>query len=157
MLIEIERKFLVLNSDFIKDSHQHYTITQGFLNSHKKRTVRVRITDKKAYLTIKGESNKSGTTRFEWEKEIPINDAEKLLKLCEKNVITKTRYLVNSNNHTFEIDVFKGENKGLIIAEIELNSENEVFKKPKWLGKEVTGITKYYNSNLSQKPFKFWT
>jgi len=156
MHTEIERKFLVLNTDFIKESHQHYTIVQGFLNSHKKRTVRVRITDEKAFLTVKGKSNKKGTTRFEWEKEISINDANNLLILCEKTIIKKTRYLIKAENHTFEVDVFKAENKGLIIAEIELNSENEPFTKPSWLGKEVTGKIKYYNSVLSKNPFCKW-
>ena len=151
MATEIERKFLVLNSDFKKDSYQKIEITQGFLNTHKKRTVRVRITDDKAFLTIKGKSNKSGTSRFEWEKEIDKKDANELILLCEKGVIKKTRYLVKQNNHTFEVDVFSGKLKGLIIAEIELDSENESFEKPLWLGKEVTGDVQYYNSNLSKK------
>jgi CYTH domain-containing protein len=156
MHTEIERKFLVLNNGFIKESHKQYQIVQGFLNSHKKRTVRVRITNDKAFLTIKGKSNKSGTSRFEWEKEIPINEAKQLLKLCEKEIIKKTRYLVNIKNHLFEIDVFKDKNKGLIIAEIELKEENDIFTKPKWLGKEVTGDLKYYNSVLSKLPFNKW-
>lgn len=156
MNTEIERKFLVLNTDFIKESHQHYKIVQGFLNSHKKRTVRVRITNKKAFLTIKGKSNKKGTTRFEWEKEIAINEAASLLDLCEKGVIKKTRYLVKAENHTFEVDVFDEKNKGLIVAEIELKDENEFFNKPDWLGKEVTGEIKYYNSVLSTNPYCFW-
>ena len=156
MHTEIERKFLVLNNNFIKESHQQYKIVQGFLNSHKKRTVRVRITDDNAFLTIKGISNKSGTTRFEWEKEISINDANNLLDLCEKGIIKKTRYLVNFEGNLFEIDVFKGKNKGLVVAEIELKDENQTFNKPDWLGQEVTGELKYYNSILSKVPFCEW-
>ncbi len=156
MNTEIERKFLVLNHDFIKESHKQYEITQGFLSSHKKRTVRIRITDNSAFITIKGKSNKKGTTRFEWEKEITTIEAKQLLNLCEKGTIKKTRYLVKSDNHTFEIDVFKGKNKGLIVAEVELNKENENFTKPSWLGKEVTGDVKYYNSVLSKTPYSEW-
>ncbi|MCF6350163.1 MAG: CYTH domain-containing protein [Flavobacteriaceae bacterium] len=156
MHTEIERKFLVLNNDFIKESHKKYQIIQGFLNSHKKRTVRIRITSDKAFLTIKGKSNKSGTIRFEWEKEIPIKEAKKLLKLCEKVIIKKTRYLVGQGSNLFEIDVFKGKNKGLIIAEIELKEEQQAFKRPSWLGKEVTGDLKYYNSVLSKFSFNKW-
>jgi CYTH domain-containing protein len=156
MNTEIERKFLVLNNNFIKESYKNYTIIQGFLNSHKKRTVRVRITDDKAFLTIKGESNKKGTTRFEWEKEILISEAKQLLNLCENTIIKKTRYLVKVENHIFEIDVFKEKNKGLIIAEIELNNQDEQFIKPDWLSKEVTGDIRYYNSVLSKKPYCLW-
>lgn len=156
MHLEIERKFLVLNNTFIKESYKQYRIVQGFLNSHKKRTVRVRIINEKAFLTIKGKSNKKGTIRFEWEKEITVNEAELLLNLCEKGVIKKTRYLVKSENHIFEVDIFEEKNDGLIVAEIELKNENELFKKPNWLGKEVTGDIKYYNSVLSSNPYCFW-
>lgn len=156
MHTEIERKFLVLNTNFKKESYQQITIKQGFLNTHKKRTVRIRITDDNAFLTIKGISNKSGLTRFEWEKKITIQDAKSLLKICEHELIEKTRYLVKVDNHIFEVDEFSKSNKGLVIAEIELSTENEVFKKPKWLGKEVTGNKKYYNSLLSKKPFNQW-
>lgn len=156
MGVEIERKFLVTSNDFKKESYQKTHIKQGFLNSNKKRVVRVRINNDKGFLTIKGKSNKTGTTRFEWEKEIDKKEAENLLSLCEKGVIEKYRYLVKINNHILEIDEFLNENKGLIIAEIELQYENEKFTKPFWLGKEVTGITKYYNSNLSKNPFNQW-
>ncbi len=156
MSIEIERKFLVKNNGFKKDSFQQKSIKQGYLNSDKNRTVRVRISDDKAYLTIKGKSNKSGTTRFEWEKEIEVKEAEKLLLLCESSIIDKTRFYVKSENHVFEVDEFYGDNKGLIIAEVELSSENETFKKPTWLDKEVTGNIKYYNSYISKNPFKDW-
>lgn len=153
---EIERKFLVKNLDFINDSYANNRIEQGYLNSHKERAVRVRIKNQQGYLTIKGVSNASGTSRFEWEKEISVNEAQQLLNLCEPGVISKTRYLVKANQHTYEIDVFDGDNKGLIVAEIELNTENETFEKPEWLGEEVTGQTKYYNSQLSKNPFTNW-
>lgn len=153
---EIERKFLVNSLDFIKDSHQNNRIEQGYLNSHKDRAVRVRVKNNTGYLTVKGCSNESGTTRFEWEKEISITEATQLLAICEPGAICKTRYLVKNNQHIFEIDVFDGDNKGLIVAEIELENENETFEKPNWLGKEVTGDVKYYNSQLVKKPFKNW-
>ena len=156
MSIEIERKFLVKNDDFKNQSFQKKIIKQGYLNSDKNRTVRIRISDKKAFITIKGKSNDSGTTRFEWEKEIKLKEAENLLSLCEPSIIEKTRYLVKIQNHVFEVDEFYGDNKGLIIAEVELNSETEKFKKPNWLGKEVTGDIKYYNSSISKQPFKNW-
>lgn len=156
MNIEIERKFLVKSTAFREESYLSISIKQGFLNSDKNRTVRIRITDEKAFITIKGKSNNEGTTRFEWEKEIAKNEAQQLLELCEKGVIEKTRYLVKKGKHIFEVDDFSGENQGLIVAEIELTSENEKFKKPDWLAKEVTGKVKYYNSSLSKNPFKNW-
>lgn len=153
---EIERKFLVKNTHFIKESHNKNYIEQGYLNSHKERAVRVRITDNKGFLTVKGISNTAGTSRFEWEKEISVEEAKLLLTICEPGVISKTRYLVKANTHTYEIDLFEGDNQGLIVAEIELNNENEHFEKPEWLGEEVTGQTKYYNSQLSKHPYKNW-
>lgn len=156
-MVEIERKFLVLNNSYKNEAHTSYIIIQGFLNSDKNRVVRIRITDQKAFITVKGQSSLDGTTRFEWEKPIEIKDAKQLLELCEKTIIEKTRYLISVNNHTFEVDEFLGENKGLVIAEIELKTADETFIKPTWLGQEITGITKYYNSNISKNPFKFWT
>jgi CYTH domain-containing protein len=156
MGLEIERKFLVKNNSYQKYSFKKSFIKQGFLNSHKERVVRVRIIDNNAFITIKGISNELGTSRYEWEKEIPVSDANELLLLAEKTIIEKYRYYIKQNNHTFEVDEFLGENKGLIVAEIELNSEGESFKKPEWLGEEVTGITKYYNASLSKNPFKIW-
>ncbi len=156
MDIEIERKFLVKNDDFKNRSHKKNHIKQGYLNSHKSRTVRIRISNNKGFITIKGKSNSTGTTRFEWEKEIKKKEAESLLLLCEPNLIEKIRYFVNIDKHTFEVDEFLGENKGLTIAEIELTHEDEAFKTPSWLGKEVTGNKKYYNSNISQLPYKDW-
>lgn len=155
-MIEIERKFLVTSTDFINESQAHFEIVQGYLSSHPERTVRVRIKADKAYLTIKGKGNESGISRFEWEKEITVDEAKKLLLLCEKGVIHKTRYNIKKGKHTFEVDVFHDTNDGLIIAEIELNNEQEIFEKPEWIGEEVTNNDNYYNAFLSQKPFKEW-
>lgn len=155
-MIEIERKFLVTSTDFIQQSHAQHKIVQGYLNSNPERTVRVRIKDEKGFLTIKGKSNTSGTSRFEWEREIALDEAQQLLLLCEKGVIEKTRYLVNVGKHLFEVDVFYGENDGLIVAEIELLTEDEVFEKPDWLGTEVTNDERYYNAYLSRHPFADW-
>ncbi|CAM1359701.1 CYTH domain-containing protein [Tenacibaculum xiamenense] len=156
MSVEIERKFLVASNDFKNQAFKKVYIKQGFLNSDKERVVRVRIKDNEGFLTIKGPSSKEGTTRFEWEKQINKSEAESLFHLCEKGVIEKFRYLVNIKSHTYEVDEFLGDNEGLLIAEIELNSENELFTKPNWLAKEVTGDIKYYNSNLSKLPYKKW-
>lgn len=156
MATEIERKFLVKNSTFKDHSYKSVTIKQGFLNSHKERVVRIRILDEKGYLTIKGLSSQDGTSRYEWEKEISIHEANDLLKLCEKGMVEKERYYIKSNDHIFEVDVFKGENEGLVVAEIELNNADESFEKPKWLGKEVTGDVRFYNAELKKNPFKNW-
>jgi len=156
MSLEIERKFLVKNENFKKEFYQKKQLKQGYLNSDKNRTVRVRISNNNAFLTIKGKSNSTGTTRFEWEKEIDKTEAEQLLLLCEPSIIDKTRFYVKSEKHIFEVDEFYGDNEGLIIAEIELSSENESFKKPSWLGAEVTGDKRYYNSCLSKISFKSW-
>lgn len=155
-MLEIERKFLVLNHDFMHLAVAKNRIVQGYLNSNPERTVRVRIKGEKGYLTIKGKGNASGTTRMEWETEIPLAEAEKLLTLCESGVIDKTRYEIPSGQHTYEVDVFTGKNSDLIIAEIELDSENEPFEKPHWLGHEVTGDERYYNAYLSNRPYKSW-
>ncbi|CAL2103953.1 Inorganic triphosphatase [Tenacibaculum sp. 190130A14a] len=156
MALEIERKFLVLSNAFEEEAIKKDYIKQGFLNSDKNRVVRVRIKNDDGFLTIKGPSNESGTSRFEWEKEISLDEAKSLLSLCEKGVIEKHRYLIPLKSHLYEVDVFLGENEGLIVAEVELSNEYENFSKPTWLGKEVTGIEKYYNSNLSKKPFLKW-
>lgn len=155
-MLEIERKFLVKSMDFLQEANTSTRILQGFLNTHPERTVRVRIKGKTGFLTVKGISNLSGTTRSEWEQTISVKDAEMLLKLCEPGIIDKIRYEVLVGEHTFEIDVFNSDNKGLIIAEIELNSEDELFSKPIWLGQEVTGDLKYYNSQLSKQPYRLW-
>jgi adenylate cyclase len=156
IMIEIERKFLVISDAYKTEAFNKSRIVQGFLNTDKSRTVRVRIKADKGFLTIKGASSDNGLSRFEWEKEIPLLDAENLLKLCEKGVIDKIRYEINIGNHIFEVDEFYGDNKGLIIAEIELKEETEIFEKPNWLGKEVTGDIRYYNSQLSKQPYKTW-
>lgn len=156
MAQEIERKFLVTNANFKRYSKDRTHITQGFLSSVPERTVRIRKTDNKGYITVKGIGNESGTSRFEWEKEINIKDADNLLQLCEEGIIDKTRFYVDVGKHTFEVDEFYGENEGLIIAEIELGNEDEAFEKPQWLGREVTGEVKYYNAMLMKNPYKNW-
>jgi len=155
-MIEIERKFLVNSNNFKAEAFKQTRIIQGFLNTDKKRTVRVRLKGEMGYLTIKGESSKNGLSRFEWEKEIAKAEAKQLLALCLEEVIDKVRYEVKVGNHIFEIDEFLGSNEGLVVAEVELNSENEHFIKPDWLANEVTGDVKYYNSQLSQVPFSKW-
>ncbi len=155
MANEIERKFLV-KGEFKKFANKSTRIVQGYLSSVPERTVRVRIKGDKGFLTIKGIGNVSGASRYEWEREIPVTEAEELLKICEPGVIDKTRYLVKSGDHTFEVDEFYGENEGLVLAELELASESEKFDKPDWLGEEVTGDTKYYNSMLMKNPFTKW-
>lgn len=152
---EIERKFLV-TGEYKTEAHAHSRIVQGYICSTGGRTVRVRIRDGKGYLTIKGASNASGTSRYEWEKELPLGEAEELLKLCEPGVIDKTRYLVSSGRHTFEVDEFYGENEGLVVAEVELASEDEAFDKPDFIGEEVTGDVRYYNSQLMKHPYTTW-
>lgn len=155
MAQEIERKFLV-DSDFKPFVFKSTRITQGYLSSVPERTVRVRIKGDKGYITIKGIGNQSGASRFEWEKEIPVEEVKELLNLCEPGVIDKTRYLVKAGKLTFEVDEFYGDNEGLIVAEIELPSEDATFVRPTWLGEEVTGDTKYYNSMLMKNPYKNW-
>lgn len=155
-MIEIERKFLVTSEAFKNEAFAKNKIAQGYLNSKPERTVRIRIKGEKGFLTIKGKGNESGMSRFEWEKEIPVEEAEQLLLICENGVIDKTRYEVKVGNHIFEIDEFYGNNQGLIMAEIELNSENEDFEKPNWLGIEVTNDERYYNAYLSLIPYKNW-
>ena len=155
-MLEIERKYLVLSEAFKTEAFNKTRIVQGFLNTHPERTVRVRIKGNQGFITIKGLSNKAGTTRLEWEREIPLTEAETLLKICEPNLIEKIRYEIKVENNIFEVDEFFGENEDLIIAEIELSSESEIFTKPEWLGKEVTGDIRYYNSQLSRIPFKNW-
>jgi adenylate cyclase len=155
MAQEIERKFLV-KGDFKPFSTKETRITQGYLSSVPERTVRVRVKGDKGFITIKGIGSGSGASRYEWEKEIPVSEVQELLKICEPGVIDKTRYHVLVGKHTFEVDEFYGENQGLTVAEIELSSEEESFEKPNWLGGEVTGDVKYYNSMLMKHPFTKW-
>lgn len=155
-MIEIERKFLVTSEVFKSLAHSKHSIAQGYLNSNPERTVRIRIRGESGFLTIKGKGSETGMTRFEWETEISLLEAKPLLALCEKGVIHKTRYEVKVGKHTYEVDVFAEDNEGLIVAEIELTSENETFEMPDWLGEEVTNDYRYYNAYLSQNPFKDW-
>lgn len=155
MAQEIERKFLV-TGDFHRFVSNSVHIVQGYLNSDPERTVRVRIKGNSGFITIKGKANEAGTSRYEWEKEIALNEAIDLIQLCEPGVIDKVRHLVKVGSHTYEIDVFQGNNIGLIIAEIELGNEDDTFEKPQWLGEEVTGNPKYYNSMLVINPFTLW-
>lgn len=154
--LEIERKFLVESNAFKVDSTLDIKIIQGFLNTHPERTVRVRLKGEEAFLTVKGIGNDSGTTRFEWETQITPSEAINLIDLCEPGILEKVRYHVPVGEHVYEVDEFLRENKGLIVAEIELQHEDEVFEKPDWLGEEVTGDVKYYNSQLSKYPYKSW-
>lgn len=154
--LEIERKFLVTGDGFRQQATSQTRIVQGFLNTDPERTVRVRIKGDKGFLTVKGPSNDSGTTRFEWETEITAAEATNLIDLCESGILEKVRFEVPWGDHLFEVDEFLGENKGLVLAEVELKHEDERFEKPNWLGEEVTGQIPYYNSQLSIKPFKGW-
>ena len=156
MGVEIERKFLVRGDDYKKQAYASSRICQGYICSSRGRTVRVRIRDNRGYLTIKGPSDNGGLSRFEFEKEITLEEAEQLMKLCEPGIIDKTRYLVKSGHHTFEVDEFYGENEGLVMAEVELQSEEESFEKPDFIGDEVTGDLRYYNSHLLKYPFSVW-
>jgi adenylate cyclase len=153
---EIERKFLVKNNSYKTQADRIMRITQGYLCSVPERSVRVRIIGDRGYLTIKGAANSSGTTRYEWEKEISVNDADELLKICEPGTIDKTRYLVKIDEFIYEVDEFHGDNEGLVIAEIELPSEDISFRQAPFLGQEVTGDPRYYNSMLVKKPYKNW-
>ena len=155
MAQEIERKFLIAG-DFMPDVYQSDRIVQGYICSDKARTVRVRIRGSQGFLTIKGISTQDGLSRYEFEKEISLQEAEELLLLCEAGVIDKVRHLVKAGKHTFEVDVFAGDNKGLVMAEVELSEANELFDAPHWLGAEVTGDCRYYNSYLSNTPFNQW-
>jgi len=155
-MLEIERKYKAKNTTFLNETKISYKINQGYLNSMSERTVRVRTKNDKGFITVKGKSNITGTTRFEWEMEIPLDDALELLKLCEDFIIEKTRYVVVFEDKTYEVDVFEGQNEGLIIVEVELENENDIFDLPEWVGEEVTGDVKYYNSFISKNPFTTW-
>lgn len=159
MSIEIERKFKVAGN-FRPYVSRSYRICQGYLSSVPERTVRVRIKGDRGYITVKGVSSESGTSRFEWEKEISVGEAADLLGICEKGMIDKTRHIVevdgSGGKNVFEVDEFHGDNEGLVIAEIELSAEDEDFARPQWLGEEVTGDNRYYNSYLSCHPYTQW-
>ncbi|MFM1879513.1 MAG: hypothetical protein RLZZ241_2379 [Bacteroidota bacterium] len=155
-MLEIERKFLVKDKTYRASASSKSEMVQGFLNTDPDRTVRVRSMGAKAWLTVKGKSNTAGTTRMEWEYEIPLNEAVELLKICHSGVLRKIRYHVPVGCHIFEVDEFLDKNEGLILAEVELQDPDEAFVKPDWLGKEVTGNPAYYNSQLSLKPYSTW-
>ena len=154
--LEIERKFLVKGDDYKQQAYSHSHIQQGYICSSHGRTVRVRIRDERGYLTIKGPSENGGLSRYEFEKEITLDEAEHLMQLCEPGIIDKTRWLVKSGRHTFEVDEFFGENEGLVMAEVELGAEDEPYEKPDFIGQEVTGDRRYYNSHLRMNPFSEW-
>lgn len=156
MHLEIERKFLVKDNSFKALSHNHSIIKQGYLSTDKNRSVRIRVLDNRGFITIKGASTEDGRSRFEWEKEITHAEAILLFQLALPGVIEKTRYLVNVEHHTWEVDVFEGVNKGLVLAEIELASDQEQFVTPPFIGQEVTGDVRYYNAYISQHPFVEW-
>ena len=156
MPLEIERKFLVLDDSYKNLATSSSHIKQGYIYSGKGKTIRVRIRDERGYLTIKGPSDKAGLCRYEWEKEVDLHDAEELMRLCEPGIIDETRYIIPSGKHTFEVDEFFGENQGLVMAEVELVSEEEPFEKPPFIGKEVTGDRRYYNSHLRENPYSRW-
>ena len=154
--MEIERKFLVRDSSYKQLAHSSSHIRQGYICSERGRTVRVRIRDDKAYLTIKGPSKDGGLSRYEFEKAIEMDEAEQLMQLCEPGIIDKTRFLVGCGQHTLEVDEFHGDNDGLVMAEVELESEDDTFDKPDFIGQEVTGDRRYYNGHLRANPYKNW-
>lgn len=154
--LEIERKFLVVGDAYKRQAYASSYIKQGYICSERGRTVRVRLRGDCGYLTIKGPSTDNGLSRYEFEKEITLEEARELFKLCEPGIVEKTRYLVRSGNHTFEVDEFHGDNEGLVMAEVELAAPDEPILKPDFIGQEVTGDRRYYNSQLRQHPFTTW-
>ena len=156
MALEIERKFLVLDDSYKHEAFSSSHIRQGYICSERGRTVRIRIRDNEAFLTIKGPSLDGGLSRYEFEQSIPMDDAEKLMTLCDEGIIDKTRWLVKSGDHTFEVDEFHGDNDGLVVAEVELKNAREVPILPHFIGKEVTGDRRYYNAQLRRNPFRLW-
>jgi CYTH domain-containing protein len=155
-MFEIERKFLVLDDSYKALSYAHSHIRQGYICSERGRTVRIRIRDTQAFITIKGPSIDGGLSRYEFEQEIPFADAEQLMTLCEPGIIDKTRWLVKSGEHTFEVDEFHGDNAPLVMAEVELKTAYDEPKTPHFIGKEVTGDRRYYNSQLRKYPYSLW-
>lgn len=154
--MEIERKFLVKDRSYRQQAHSSSHIRQGYICSERGRTVRVRQRDDEAFITIKGPSADGGLSRYEFEKAISLEEAEQLLLLCEPGIIDKTRYFVSSGSHTFEVDEFHGDNEGLVIAEVELSTPDESYVKPDFIGQEVTGDRRYYNSQLRRHPYREW-
>ena len=156
MPLEIERKFLVLNDSYKSESYSHSHIIQGYICSDEARTVRVRIRDERAFITIKGPTPEGGLACYEFEKEITFEDGKKLMRLCEPGIIDKVRWLVKSGNHTFEVDEFFGDNEGLVMAEVELSAVNESVEIPSFIGEEVTGDSRYFNTYLRLHPYRTW-
>lgn len=155
-MLEIERKFLVSGDEFLAQCTDKSHIAQGYIPTAPGRTVRIRVRGEKGYVTIKGNSTDDGLSRYEWEKEIPVGEAMELMGLCGPGIIDKTRHLVPAGSHVFEVDVFHGENEGLVMAEVELSAPDEPFERPAWLGEEVTGDVRYYNKYLSKHPYSGW-
>ncbi len=156
MAIEIERKFIVTNDGYKAQAFQSDRIAQGYICREGGNSARVRVRGNKGYITIKGPSPDGGLSRFEWEKEIPVAEALELLKLCHDGIIDKIRHLVKCGEHIFEVDEFFGDNEGLVVAEVELGYTYEEFEKPDFIGQEVTGDKRYYNSRLTRFPYKNW-
>lgn len=156
MAIEIERKFLVTGDAYKSEATASMRITQGYLSSVPERIVRVRVRGDQGFITIKGIASASGVSRYEWEKEILVEEARELMGLCEPGVIDKTRYLVPAGEFTIEVDEFHGDNAGLVLAEVELPDEYSPIERPSWLGQEVTGDKRYYNNELLAHPFSTW-
>lgn len=156
MALEIERKFLVTDDSYKAIAFHSDRIAQGYICREGGNSARVRVRGEKGYITIKGPSTDDGLSRYEWEKEIPASEAWELMKLCHGGIIDKTRYLVKSGRHTFEVDEFHGDNEGLVVAEVELEDVDEKFECPQFIGKEVTGEKRYYNSHLTRMPYKLW-
>jgi CYTH domain-containing protein len=155
-MLEIEKKFIVTSDSYKALAFSSDRIAQGYICREGGNSARVRVRGDKGYITIKGPSLDGGLSRFEWEKEIPVDEALELLKLCHDGIIDKTRHLVKCGAHTFEVDEFFGDNEGLTIAEVELGDANEEFEKPDFIGEEVTGDKRYYNSRLTRFPYKSW-
>jgi CYTH domain-containing protein len=154
--MEIERKFLVKNKSFIEKAYKKSRIIQGYLCSDVTRSVRVRILDDKGFLTVKSAVDERGWSRYEFETPVPLKDAEYMMQLCQPGQIDKIRHYVGHDNHVWEVDVFYGENAGLIVAEIELKSEDDSFEPPDWVGQEVSGELRYFNLMLTKRPYSTW-
>ena len=155
-MIEIERKFLVKSDEYRSDAFKVQLLSQAYLNNNPEKSVRVRIVDNEGFITIKGPSNDGGLSRFEWEKKISIEEAVELMKLCGDQLILKKRYFVKHNKIILEVDEFLNNNKGLVVAEVELKTASQKIVLPDWIAEEVTGVNKYYNLSLITNPFSSW-
>ncbi len=155
-MIEIERKFLVKSDKYRSDAFKVQLLSQAYLNNNPDKSVRIRVVDNEGFITIKGPSNDGGLSRFEWEKKIPIDEAVELMKLCGDQLILKKRYFVKHNKIILEVDEFLNNNKGLVVAEVELKTTSQKIVLPDWIAEEVTGVNKYYNLSLISHPFSSW-